>query len=155
MFAHRAPSGMGPRGIAPLNDTRCKTLLMKRNHFEEKFMANPFVHIELMAKDLGKAKEFYGKLFEWQLDDMKMPGMDYTMIKVGTGTGGGMLKNPMPDGGAVWVPYVDVADLRAATDKAKSLGAKVHKDSVDIGGGVFSIITDPQGAWIGLWMQKK
>ena len=118
-------------------------------------MGNPFVHIELMAKDVGKAKEFYGKLLDWKLDDMKMPGMDYTMIRVGEGTGGGMLKNPMPGGGSVWVPYVGVDDLRAATDKAKSLGAKVHKDSVDIGGGVFSIITDPEGAWFGLWMQKK
>lgn len=38
-------------------------------------MANPFVHIELMSSDVGKAKAFYGKLFNWQLEDMPMPDM--------------------------------------------------------------------------------
>ena len=27
-------------------------------------MGNPFVHVELMSTDVGKAKAFYGKLFE-------------------------------------------------------------------------------------------
>ena len=53
-------------------------------------MANPFVHIELMATDVAKAKAFYGKLFDWKLEDMPMPDMTYTMIKVGEGTGGGL-----------------------------------------------------------------
>jgi predicted enzyme related to lactoylglutathione lyase len=117
-------------------------------------MANPFVHIELMATDVGKAKAFYGKLFDWKLEDMPMADMTYTMIRVGEGTGGGMLKNPMPNGTSTWVPYVDVHDLTAATAKAKSLGAKVLKENVDVGQGVFSIITDPTGAFLGLWQQK-
>lgn len=124
-------------------------------------MPNPFVHIELMANDPDQARNFYGKLFDWKLDDMEIRrgpednGMVYTIIRVGEGTGGGMLKNPMPGGGSVWVPYVEVGDLRAATDKAKSLGAKVHRDSVDIGGGIFSVVEDPDGAMFGLWKQKK
>ena len=56
-------------------------------------MGNPFVHMELMSTDVGKAKAFYGKLFDWKLEDMNMGDMTYTMIKVG-GTGGGLLKNP-------------------------------------------------------------
>lgn len=119
-------------------------------------MANPFVHIELMSSDVGKAKAFYGKLFNWQLEDMPMPDMTYTMIRVGEGTGGGLMKNPMPNGTSVWVPYVDVDDLRATTAKAKSLGATVHKENVDVSDhGSFSIITDPAGAFLGLWQQKK
>lgn len=35
-------------------------------------MPNPFVHIELMATDVGKAKTFYGQLFDWELEDMPM-----------------------------------------------------------------------------------
>jgi len=54
------------------------------------------------------------------------------------------------------VAYVDVADVRAATDKAKSLGAKVVKEVAEIkGAGAFSIITDPTGAMLGLWQAKK
>jgi uncharacterized protein len=119
-------------------------------------MANPFVHIELMSTDVGKAKSFYGKLFDWKLEDMPMGDMTYTMIGVGEGSGGGMMKNPMPNGSSMWVPYVDVDDLAAATAKAKSLGASVLKENVDVmGHGAFSIITDPTGAMLGLWQQKK
>ena len=30
-------------------------------------MGNPFVHVELMSTDVGKAKAFYGKLFDGSL----------------------------------------------------------------------------------------
>jgi len=55
-------------------------------------MANPFVHVELMSTDVGKAKSFYGKLFDWELEDVQMHDMTYTMIKVGEGTGGGLMR---------------------------------------------------------------
>ena len=35
-------------------------------------MTNPFVHVELMATDVGKAKSFYGKLFDWEMEDTTM-----------------------------------------------------------------------------------
>jgi uncharacterized protein len=92
-------------------------------------MGNPFVHVELMSTNVGKAKAFYGKLFDWTLEDMDMGDMKYTMIKVGEGTGGGLMKNPMPNAGSLWVAYVNVDDLKAATAKAKSLGATVIKGS--------------------------
>lgn len=119
-------------------------------------MANPFVHVELMSTDVGKAKSFYGKLFDWQLEDMPVGDMTYTMIKVGEGTGGGMMENPMPNAPSAWLAYVQVDDLKAATSKAKSLGATVVKEATEVAGaGSFSIITDPIGAMLGLWEPKK
>jgi uncharacterized protein len=118
-------------------------------------MGNPFVHIELMSNDVDQAKDFYGQLFDWKLEDMKMPAMTYTMVKVGGGTGGGMMKNPMPNAASTWMPYVNVDDLQASTDKAKSLGAKIMQEMQVVEGmGSFSIITDPSGAMIGLWQEK-
>jgi predicted enzyme related to lactoylglutathione lyase len=35
-------------------------------------MGIPFVHVELMSTDVGKAKAFYGKLFDWKLENMDM-----------------------------------------------------------------------------------
>jgi predicted enzyme related to lactoylglutathione lyase len=119
-------------------------------------MGNPFVHVELMSNDVGKAKTFYGKLFDWKLEDMPMGDMTYTMIKVGEGTGGGMMKNPIPGAPSAWMAYVLVDDVKAATAKAKSLGAAVMKDATEVmGAGTFSIITDPTGAMLGLWQVKK
>jgi len=120
--------------------------------FEEKSVANPFCHVELNTTDVNKAKTFYTKLFDWKLEDV--PG-DYTMIKVGEGTGGGLMKNPIPGAPSFWLSYVLVDDIEAATKKAKSLGATVMKDVTEVmGAGWLSIIADPTGAHLGLWKPK-
>jgi uncharacterized protein len=119
-------------------------------------MANPFVHVELSTTDLGKAKDFYGKLFNWQLEDVDMGKMTYTLIKPGSGTGGGMMTHPMPGAPSMWLAYVDVDDVKAATAKAKSLGANVVVDVQEVPNtGWFSMISDPTGAMLGLWQNKK
>jgi uncharacterized protein len=116
-------------------------------------VANPFVHVELGTTDIGKAKSFYQSLFDWQLKDEEMGGgMTYTMISVGEGTGGGMMKHPVPGAPSAWLPYVLVDNITAATAKAKSLGATVMRDVTEVmGAGSFSIIIDPTGAALGLW----
>jgi predicted enzyme related to lactoylglutathione lyase len=116
-------------------------------------MANPFVHVELATKDLEKSKKFYSSLFAWKLEEM--PGMDYTMINVGEGTGGGMMKKPDPGIPDIWLPYVLVDDVTASTKKAKALGATIAKDVTEVPDmGWFSVITDPTGATFGLWQSK-
>jgi predicted enzyme related to lactoylglutathione lyase len=120
-----------------------------------KGMANPFVHVELNTTDVAKAKAFYGKLFEWILEDVPMGKDHYTMIKVGSGTGGGMLKQPIAGAPSAWLAYVVVDDIAAATKKAKDLGAKVMTDVTEVMGmGWMSIIADPTGAMLGLWKPK-
>ena len=76
-------------------------------------MANPFVHVELNTTDLDKAKGFYGQLFAWELEDVPMGGESYTLIKVGQGTGGGMMKHPVPGAPSAWLAYVLVDDIQA------------------------------------------
>jgi predicted enzyme related to lactoylglutathione lyase len=85
-----------------------------------------------------------------------MPEGTYSLIKPGEGTGGGMMKNPIPNAPSSWVPYVEVADVDAAATKAKSLGAKVCKDKTEVmGRGWFVIVQDPTGELLGLWQSKK
>jgi predicted enzyme related to lactoylglutathione lyase len=119
-------------------------------------MANPFVHVELNTTDVDKAKAFYGKLFEWTLEDIPMGDSGaYTMINVGKGTGGGMMKQLIPGAPSAWLPYVEVEDIKAATKKAQSLGAKIMKDVTEVMDmGWLSILVDPTGAMLGLWMSK-
>ena len=119
-------------------------------------MANPFVHVELATTDVAKAKSFYQSLFNWSLKDEDMGGgMIYTMINVGEGTGGGMMKHPMPEHGSHWLPYVLVDDIKAATAKAKSLGATVVRDVMEVpSAGSLSIFADPTGAVLGMWQPK-
>ena len=116
-------------------------------------MANPFVHNELNTTDVGKAKAFYGALFDWELKDVPMGAMgNYTTIGVGGGTGGGIMQHPMPGQPSFWLTYVSVDDVKASTAKAKSLGASIIADVTPIPEiGSFSIISDPTGAVLGLF----
>jgi predicted enzyme related to lactoylglutathione lyase len=120
-------------------------------------MPNPFCHVELNTTNVRKAKAFYGKLFAWKLKDLpnEVTGT-YTMISVGRdGTGGGIMKQLMPDSPSAWMPYVLVKDIEASTKKAKKLGAKIMKGVTEVMGmGSLSIIEDPTGAIIGLWEPK-
>jgi len=119
-------------------------------------MGNAFVHVELATSDVDKAKSFYSSLFDWELEDVPMDGGAYTMIKVGEGTGGGIMKNLVPDAPSAWLAYVLVDDVAAATKKAKSLGAKVMRDVTEVpGAGWFSVIVDPTGAALALWKPKQ
>lgn len=116
-------------------------------------MGNPFVHVELLTGDVGKAKEFYGKLFDWKIEDV--PGMDYTMVEVGEGTGGGMLKLPDPGIRPQWMPYVAVADVSKTLEQAQKLGAQVMKERTEVPGmGWFGVLVDPTGAAIAVWQMK-
>lgn len=118
-------------------------------------MPNPFVHVELNTSDLEKAKGFYTGLFAWKLEEMPMPNGSYTIIRVGEGTGGGMMKHPMPGAPSMWLSYVLVDDIDGSTRKARSLGATVVKDVTEVpGAGWFSIIQDPTGAVLGMWKAK-
>jgi predicted enzyme related to lactoylglutathione lyase len=119
-------------------------------------MPNAFVHVELNTTDVDKSKDFYGKLFDWKLEDVPMgDGTIYTMIGVGEGTAGGILKNPMPGAPSMWLAYVNVDDIAASTLKAKSLGATIIRDVTEVMGmGWFSIIMDPTGAGLALWKAK-
>lgn len=118
-------------------------------------MPNAFVHVELSTTDVDKAKDFYSHLFQWTLQDVPMGDSTYTMIGVGTGTGGGIMKHPMPGAPSAWLAYVLVDDIHAATEKARSLGATIIRDVTEVMGmGWLSILIDPTGAALGLWQPK-
>ena len=118
-------------------------------------MPNPFVHTELNTTDVPKAKEFYSKLFDWKLEDMA-GGMEYTLVKTGDASIGGIMKHPMPGAPSFWLSYVLVDDIHASTAKAKSLGATSIKEVQEVPNmGWFSIFADPTGAAFAIWQAKK
>jgi predicted enzyme related to lactoylglutathione lyase len=106
------------------------------------------------------AKEGKGILFEafsvatGRYSKSGVPDGTYTLIRVGEGTGGGIMRQ-IPGGPLGWQAYVGVDDIRAATKKAESLGGEVMKDVTEVTGmGWLSFIRDPTGAILGLWQSK-
>lgn len=114
-------------------------------------MGSPFVHFELHTADSTRARDFYARLFDWTLEEIPVAGAaPYTLIKAGNG--GGIFETPDPTMPPHWTAYVDVDDIRAATDKARDLGATVLQDVTQVSAyGWFSIIQDPTGAVLALW----
>ncbi len=53
-----------------------------------------------------------------------------------------------------WMPYFEVADVDKAFKKATDLGASEMVAPQDFPGGRFAIVSDPQGASIGLLKAK-
>ena len=108
---------------------------------------------ELMTRDAGASAKFYTTLFGWTREDMDMGDFTYTMFKSGERAVGGMIAlsaeaASMP---VMWMGYVTVENLEASVAKAEGLGAKVLKEITEISMGRFAILSDPQGAVVGLW----
>jgi predicted enzyme related to lactoylglutathione lyase len=120
-------------------------------------MANPFCFVAFNTDDVTSAKSFYGKVFDWKLEDGQMPGKGpYTMIQVGEGVGGALMKKDMPEAPTAWLPYVRVGDVAATVRRARELGAKIVVDKTDVPPmGAFAIFVDPAGAALGVWEDAK
>jgi predicted enzyme related to lactoylglutathione lyase len=117
-------------------------------------MGNPFWHIELITSDVGKAKDFYGKVFDWKLNDAPGP-MPYTLIDTGEKPGGGMMALPEPNVPVAWMVYVKVDDVAKTVENVKEFGGQIFKDKTEVPGiGWFAVIGDPQGAALGVWQDK-
>ena len=116
-------------------------------------MATNFGHIELITQDLEKAKDFYQKLFGWKVRDL--PDMPYSLFNEEASPTGGMMKSPQAGAESFWIPYIVTDDIAGVTEKARSLGATIHREVMVAGQyGWLSIINDPTGATFGLWQSK-
>ncbi len=119
---------------------------------ENLFMKHGMVSwVELMTGDVEAAKQFYTRLFGWELEKAQVEGPDYTIIKSNGRQIGGMM-GPTPETEGVppnWGLYVTVDDVDATARMAEELGAKICVPPRDIPKvGRFCVLQDPQGAFI-------
>lgn len=113
-----------------------------------------FVWYELMSPDAEAAKAFYGKVVGWGTRPAPVPGTDYTLFTAGDVPVCGVmdLKACGEGGQPGWLGYVGVADVDAAADQARRLGATIRMPPTDIPNvGRFAVLTDSQGAAIALF----
>lgn len=110
---------------------------------------------ELMTGDPAAAGSFYSQLFGWTMKAMPMGGDvgDYHVANVGeTGIGGIMGTPPEAQGMPPrWGIYVTVNSVDESLALAKSLGATVCMEPMDVPGvGRMAAFNDPQGATISI-----
>ncbi len=120
--------------------------------------AGRFCWNELLTSDVVAAKQFYGELFGWQMEDSDCGGMAYTTVKVNGDDIGGIMQRPAEAGEMppMWGSYVTVEDVDASAAKAVTMGGAICVPAQDIPGeGRFCVIKDPQGAMLSLYSHSK
>jgi predicted enzyme related to lactoylglutathione lyase len=118
---------------------------------EKNRMGQPVVHFEIGCRDAAKAREFYAKLFGWQIDQMGPAAV----INTGASEGiQGHITSLGHEPHNYVTVYVQVEDLKKALEKAESLGGKTLVPPVPIPTGQFAWMSDPEGNLIGLLQPK-
>jgi uncharacterized protein len=119
-------------------------------------VGNPVVHFEVIGKNPGELRNYYGGLFGWRFDTSSPVSQavseptDYGFIAPeGTGIPGGI------GGGAGYSAhvlfYVGVSDVAAALAEAERLGGKRQMGPERAPTGlVIGHFTDPEGNLIGI-----
>jgi len=118
---------------------------------ESRMKHGAFGWFELMTTDPEGAKKFYTELFGWETEDYPMEKMNYTVLKVGGEAVAGIMPMPAEVAGMppVWSGYITVDDVDETAKRVEELGGKIDRPPADIPGvGRFSVIQDPQGAFI-------
>ena len=118
------------------------------------------VHFEIPADDVARAREFYGGVFGWQLQDMQE--MDYTLVETVPvdqetrlplepgAINGGLMKRtaqtPAP------VVTVDVESIDISLKEIEAAGGSTVQERTEIPGmGAFAYFKDSEGNVVGLW----
>jgi predicted enzyme related to lactoylglutathione lyase len=124
-------------------------------------MGQPVVHFEVIGRDPGKLRSYYGDLFGWEFDTggpvstaVSEAGnygfVDSNETGDGIGINGGVGGGKDYDGHVIF--YVGVPDVEAALQKAESLGGTraMGPDRAPGTNLVVGHFTDPEGHLIGL-----
>jgi predicted enzyme related to lactoylglutathione lyase len=114
-------------------------------------MTKGIVHMEMPAKDGGRARKFYSSLLGWKFKDSGMPQMDYFMTEDVEPV---VAVYTMPDQKGP-VVYFGVDDIDAAIRKVRELGGTAQGKGAVPEQGWFVYCADTEGNPFALWQQDK
>jgi predicted enzyme related to lactoylglutathione lyase len=81
----------------------------------------PVVHLELHTGDVAAAAALYAELCGWRTERVETACGAYQALAIGE-IGGGMVECEAPR--PLWLPYVEVPEIGAATERARRLVAR-------------------------------
>jgi hypothetical protein len=114
--------------------------------------ANPLVHLELRTGNLPRACAFYTGLFGWRAETVHAGSGRYLTLTLGDRIEGGVVEHDTEH--PFWLPYVEVADVAEATERACLLGASVCLPPREGPAGWRSVLVAPSGGMLALWQTK-
>jgi uncharacterized protein len=111
------------------------------------------VHLELHTSDLQRARAYYAELCGWRPEQIDAREGSYLALELGGGLGGGIVE--CATSRPLWLPYVEVSEIGAATDRARELGAAVLLEAREGPAGWRSVVATPSGGEIAFWQAKR
>jgi predicted enzyme related to lactoylglutathione lyase len=116
---------------------------------------NQLAWVDLATSDPGAARDFYAKLFGWQLDVNPDPQYGgYAVATIGGGQVGGIGPTQSSQQPTVWSLYVGSDDAEATSEQAKAAGGTVVAPAFDVGDqGRMAVLQDPSGAFLSVWQE--
>ena len=114
--------------------------------------SNPVVHLELHTGDLPHARALYGELCGWRPNQVETQCGSYLALELGGALDGGIVE--CGANRAVWLPYVEVAEVDEATRRARRLGASVLLEPREGPAGWRSVVATRAGGEIAFWQPK-
>jgi predicted enzyme related to lactoylglutathione lyase len=115
--------------------------------------SSPVVHLELHTGNLARAAAFYSRLFGWRPEAVDTGCGRYLSLDLGKEIEGGLVERDMAQ--PLWLPYVEVEDVSATTDRARRLGATIPVTPREGPVGWRSVVSSPDGGEIALWQPKR
>lgn len=110
-----------------------------------------FVWRDLMTKDVGAAKQFYGELLGWRFENARRGDRPYVIARGGSTPIAGLVDvSAMPDAGSQWLSFMAVADVDKSVAFVRAENGTVLVEPRDLPMARAAVINDPQGAPLGL-----
>ena len=113
---------------------------------------HPVVHLELHTRDLSEACGFYARLCGWETGRIDTDAGTYRSLDPGDRLSGGVVECPTRR--PLWLPYIAVPDVTAATERARALGATVLLGTREGPAGWRSVVSAPAGGEVAFWQAK-
>jgi predicted enzyme related to lactoylglutathione lyase len=103
---------------------------------------------ELGTKDVDTAKDFYAGLFGWRYEVIEGEGLQYTVIRNGDRTNGGIRAQTEQEAGVPpnWLAYFATASCDDTVASAQQSGGNTLVPPMSVPAGRFTVTSDPQGA---------
>ena len=114
--------------------------------------ANRVVHLELHTGDEPAARALCAGLCGWSPEWVRTRAGAYLSLDLGGGLGGGIVECGVRR--PLWLPYVEVADIGAATERARALGAAVLLEPREGPAGWRGVVAGPAAGEVAFWQPK-
>ena len=113
---------------------------------------SPVVHLELHSGNLARACSFYSRVCGWRVERVDVGHRPYHVLDWGGPLEGGVVECGTDQ--ALWLPYVQVACVDEAVERAQRFGATVLLRPREGPAGWRSVVQVPEGGEIAFWQSK-